>query len=71
MPAPKLISCTPEDGEFYLHHGYVRVFAPISLTDVEGEKLSSEIGDAIELGLDALKSSIEEKYPNVRVGYNV
>ena len=57
----------PEGDEFYLAQPTVKVFAPITLSDEEGEKLWAEVSAEFEKGLEAVKKAIEAKYPNIRV----
>jgi len=55
--------------EFGMMHPTIRVFAKWTNTDEEVEKLLAEVEPRIEMGLAAIKESIEKHVPGVRVGY--
>lgn len=71
MTDEKSRSTSSSDDEFYLLHAKLTVFAPISLSDEQGEKLHTEIVAELELSLEAIRTSLHEKFPNIRVAYEV
>ena len=71
MTEPKSTSMHSEDDEFYLLHAKLVVFAPIKLDDNDAEKLSVALEAELELGLEAIRTSLHEKFPNVRIAFEV
>jgi hypothetical protein len=57
--------------EYILVIPALTVFAPIKLSDAEGEKLYHELESELESEMAGLKTRIEEKFPIVRIGYDI
>lgn len=53
---------------FTIYSETLRVTAPISVNDTDGEVISEEISDLIDKSKDAIINALKEKFPTIEFG---
>jgi hypothetical protein len=59
-----------QTGEIYFILPTLRIFAPVEMTDEEGIELYPYVKGTLDGHLLGVKTLIEEKFPQLRVGYD-
>lgn len=67
----KTSSTTLQEDEFTFCIPTIRVFAPVSMIDEDGEQLFNQLEPFMVEQLQHVKDAVEAKFDNLRLGFDI